>query len=179
MSRIGNRPVVIPSGVTVAVAGDTVNVKGPKGEISWDCHSSIQISVEDDSVCVGRRTEERIARSMHGTARQLIQNMVVGVSEGFVRTLEIVGVGYNAKLQGKKLVLAIGFCHPVEMTLPEGVECECPDATKIVIKGVDKQKVGQFAAEVRSIRPPEPYKCKGIMYEGEYIRRKQAKSFSA
>ena len=110
MSRIGNRPVVIPSGVTVAVAGDTVNVKGPKGEISWDCHSSIQISVEDGSVLVERRTQERIARSMHGTARQLVNNMVLGVSEGFSRTLEIEGVGYNAKLQGKKLVLSIGFC---------------------------------------------------------------------
>ena len=179
MSRIGSRPVVIPSGVTVAVDGDTVNVKGPKGEISWDCHSSIQISVEDGSVLVGRRTQERIARSMHGTARQLVNNMVLGVSEGFSRTLDIEGVGYNAKLQGKKLVLSIGFCHPVELIVPEGVECECPDATRIVVKGVDKQKVGQFAAEVRSKRPPEPYKGKGIRYEGEYIRRKQAKSFSA
>jgi len=108
MSRLGSQPIVIPSGVTVAVDGDTVKVKGPKGEISWDCHSSIQISVEDGSVLVGRRTQERIARSMHGTARQLVNNMVLGVSEGFSRTLEIEGVGYNAKLQGKKLVLSIG-----------------------------------------------------------------------
>ncbi|MEC9476593.1 MAG: 50S ribosomal protein L6 [Planctomycetota bacterium] len=179
MSRLGSQPVAIPSGVTVAVNGDTVNVKGPKGEISWDCHSSIEISVEDNSVHVGRRTQERIARSMHGTARQLVRNMVIGVTEGYSRALEIVGVGYNAKLQGKKLVLAIGFCHPVELQLPEGVECECPEATKVIVKGVDKQKVGQFAAEIRAIRPPEPYKGKGIRYKDEAVRRKQAKNFGA
>jgi len=179
MSRLGSQPVVIPSGVTVAVNGDTVNVKGPKGEISWNCHSSIEISVEDNAVRVDRRTQERIALSMHGTARQLVHNMVVGVTEGYSRILDIVGVGYNAKLQGKKLVLAIGFCHPVEMTLPEGVECECPEATRIIVKGVDKQKVGQFAAEIRAVRPPEPYKGKGIRYRNEMVRRKQAKNFGA
>ncbi|MGE4619851.1 MAG: 50S ribosomal protein L6 [Planctomycetota bacterium] len=177
MSRLGIQPVSIPSGVTVAVNGDTVNIKGPKGEISWDCHSSIGLSVEDDSVRVERRTQERIARSMHGTARQLVHNMIVGVTEGYVRTLEIVGVGYNAKIQGKKLVLSIGFCHPVDMVVPEGLECVCPEPTKIVINGVDKQKVGQFAAEIRAHRPPEPYKGKGIRYQDEVVRRKQAKSF--
>ena len=126
MSRLGKQPVKIPSGVAVEVSGDTVSVKGPKGEDTWNCHPAVQVSVEDDVVKFSRRTEEKIARSMHGTARQLVQNMIVGVTEGFSKTLDIIGVGYNAKMQGKKLVLSIGFCHPVAIDVPDGVECECP-----------------------------------------------------
>lgn len=179
MSRLGKKPVLIPSGVTVAVAGDQVNVKGPKGEISWDCHPSVGVAVVENQVTFTQRSDERIARTMHGTARQLVQNMVVGVTEGFSKTLDIVGVGYNAKVQGKKLVLSIGFCHPVEIQLPDGVECECPEPTRVVARGLDKQKVGQFAAVVRAVRPPEPYKGKGIRYSDEVVRRKQAKSFGS
>jgi large subunit ribosomal protein L6 len=176
MSRIGRRPIGIPAGVTVDVKGAEVHAKGPKGSISWEAHPSIAISVEGSEVQVTPKSQERIARSMHGTARQLIQNMVQGVNEGFSRTLEIVGVGYNAKLQGKSVVLQIGFCHPVDMPIPEGLNVECPTNTKIVITGVDKQSVGQYAANIRRVRPPEPYKGKGIRYEGEQVRRKAAKA---
>ncbi len=179
MSRLGNQPIAVPSGVTVSVSGDEVTVKGPKGEISWGCHPTVAVAVEEDKVVFTRRNEERIARTMHGTARQLVNNMITGVTEGFSKTLEIVGVGYNAKVQGKKLVLSIGFCHPVEIALPDGVECVCPEPTKVVATGLDKQKVGQFAAVVRAVRPPEPYKGKGIRYSDEVVRRKQAKSFGA
>ncbi len=177
MSRLGKQPVKIPSGVAVEVSGDTVSVKGPKGEDTWNCHPAVQVSVEDDVVKFSRRTEEKIARSMHGTARQLVQNMIVGVTEGFSKTLDIIGVGYNAKMQGNKLVLSIGFCHPVAIDVPDGVNCECPEPTRVVARGVNKQVVGQFVAEVRAVRPPEPYKGKGIRYSDEVVRRKQAKSF--
>jgi large subunit ribosomal protein L6 len=178
MSRVGRLPVAIPSGVKVEVKNGDVSVKGPKGSISWAGHPSVNISVEGSEVKVARASEERIARQMHGTARQLVHNMIQGVSEGFTRSLEIVGVGYNAKLQGKSLVLQIGFCHPVDMPVPEGLTVECPSNTKITITGVDKQSVGQFAANIRAVRPPEPYKGKGIRYEGEQVRRKAAKSVS-
>lgn len=179
MSRIGRKAVAIPSGVTVDVKGSEVSAKGPKGSISWTVHPAIEIAVEGSEVQVTRANEERIARQMHGTARQLIQNMVHGVTEGFTRALEIVGVGYNAKVQGKKVVLQIGFCHPVDMVIPEGLTVECPSNTRIVISGVDKQSVGQFAANIRRVRPPEPYKGKGIRYEGEQVRRKAAKASGA
>ncbi|MDC0852950.1 50S ribosomal protein L6 [Planctomycetota bacterium] len=179
MSRLGNRPLSIPAGVSVAVSDDEVNVKGPKGELLLPVHPEIKITVADDNITVSRKSEVRIARSMHGTSRQLLQNMIVGVTEGFKKELEIIGVGYNAKVQGSKLILSIGFCHPVEFDKPEGVEVVCPENTKIVISGTDKQAVGQFAANIRAVRKPEPYKGKGIRYKDEVVRRKQAKSFGS
>ena len=139
MSRLGKRPLAIPSGVTVDVSGDAVNIKGPKGELTLPVHPTIEVAVADDAVNVGRKSEERIARAMHGTSRQLIQNMILGVTQGFTKELEIVGVGYNAKVQGSKLVLSIGFCHPVDFDIPEGIKCECPENTRIVISGPDKR----------------------------------------
>ncbi len=176
MSRVGRTLITIPSGVTVDMKGSAVHVKGPKGDISWDVHPTVRVESADGKVHVHANSTERLARAMHGTARQLIFNMVQGVSQGFSQSLEIVGVGYNAKMQGKKLVLQIGFCHPVEMPVPEGLSVECPSNVKITITGVDKQLVGQFAANVRRVRPPEPYKGKGIRYDGEYVRRKAAKA---
>ena len=178
MSRIGKRPVAVPPGVKVKLDGRKLLVEGPKGKTSWEHHRTVEVGVEDSQITVNRASNSKLARAMHGTARQLINNMVVGVSQGFERTLEIVGVGYNAKVEDKSLVLAIGFCHPVKMAIPEGLQIETPRPTIIVIRGIDKQMVGQFAAEVRRVRPPEPYKGKGIRYQGEEIRRKTAKSFA-
>ena len=179
MSRLGRKPLSIPSGVTVAINSDAIDIKGPKGELSFPIHETIEVSHADDTISVGRKSEDRIARAMHGTTRQLIQNMILGVTQGFTKELQIVGVGYNAKMQGTKLVLSIGFCHPVDFEVPQGVQCECPENTRIVISGPDKQAVGQFAANIRAVRKPEPYKGKGIRYKGEEVRRKQAKSFGA
>ncbi|HIA27066.1 MAG TPA: 50S ribosomal protein L6 [Planctomycetes bacterium] len=179
MSRLGKLPVMIPSGVKVEMKGAEIHVSGPKGDISWSVHPSVSVEVGDGQVGVDARNSEKISLAMHGTARQLINNMVIGVSDGFKKTLDIVGVGYNAKIQGKDLVLQIGFCHPVVLPIPQGLTIECPVQTRVVINGVDKQLVGQFAANVRRIRPPEPYKGKGIRYEKEVVRRKQAKSFGA
>lgn len=179
MSRLGKMPVAIPSGVKVEMKGTEIKVSGPKGDINWAVHPSVSVEVGDSQVEVTALTTERISRAMHGTARQLIRNMVLGVSEGFKRTLDIVGVGYNAKIQGKDLVLQIGFCHPVVMPIPQGLTVECPVQTRVVVSGIDKQLVGQFAANIRKVRPPEPYKGKGIRYEDETVRRKQAKSFGA
>jgi len=165
--------------VQVDVAGRKVSVKGPKGQISWESHPAVAIALEDGKLRVTPRTESRLARAMHGTTRQLLHNMVQGVTQGFRRTLDIVGVGYNAKIQGKKLVLQIGFCHPVDVEIPEGLTIECPTNVRIHVNGVDKQLVGQFAANIRRIRPPEPYKGKGIRYEGEQLRRKAAKAAGA
>ena len=179
MSRIGKQPIEIPSGVKVSVSGRSVNVEGPKGKLSWEHHKAVKVTVEGSSIAVDRNGDFKLARALHGTTRQLIQNMVQGVSAGFERKLEIIGVGYNAKTDKKNLVMQIGFCHPVEMPIPAGLEIETPKPTFITVRGVDKQKVGQFAAEIRSVRPPEPYKGKGIRYVGEFVRRKQAKSFGA
>ncbi len=179
MSRIGRAPVAVPAGVQVDMKGREIHVKGPKGEISWEVHPSISVAVEGSTIQVTPTTDERIARQMHGTARQLIHNMVMGVTAGFAKTLDIVGVGYNAKLQGKSLVLQIGFCHPVDMPIPEGLTVECPSNIRIIVSGVDKQLVGQFSANIRRVRPPEPYKGKGIRYDGEKVRRKAAKTASA
>ncbi len=179
MSRIGKLPISLPANVSVDVQGRTVKVKGPKGEISWDHHRTVEVKSADGSVTVEPVSTERLARALHGTTRQLVRNMVVGVSAGFEKKLSIVGVGYNAKVQGKELVMNIGFCHTVDMPIPQGLDIECPSNTQIVVKGVDKQLVGQFAANVRRVRPPEPYKGKGIRYEGEIVRRKAAKSFGA
>ena len=177
MSRIGKNPVAIPGGVEVSVKTGTVAVKGPKGQLEQTFDTRhVKIEVEGTEVKVERTSNAKPARAMHGLYRALIQNMVTGVTEGFSRKLEIEGVGYQAKAQGKKLTLQIGFCHPVEFEMPQGLECETPSNTVIVLTGPDKQVVGQMAANIRRVRPPEPYKGKGIRYEGEYIRRKAGKS---
>jgi len=176
MSRIGKKPVEIPSGVTVTINGDTVTVKGPKGELTRSFNPDINITVEDNIIHVTRPSDSKNHRALHGTTRALLANMVEGVSKGFEKSLELVGVGYRAQKQGKKLVLNVGYSHPVEFEPEEGLEVEVPSNTKIVVKGVSKERVGAFAANIRDVRPPEPYKGKGIRYEGEYVRRKEGKT---
>ena len=176
MSRVGRKPVEIPAGVTVTLNGHTVTVKGPKGELTRTFHSDIEIKVEDNNVVVNRPSDEKLHRSQHGTTRAIIANMVEGVSKGFERNLELIGVGYRAQKQGKKLVLNVGYSHPVEIEPEEGIEIEVPANTKISIKGTDKERVGALAANIRDVRPPEPYKGKGIRYEGEHVRRKEGKT---
>jgi large subunit ribosomal protein L6 len=176
MSRVGKKPVEIPAGVTVTLNGNTVTVKGPKGELTRTFHSDIEIKVEDNIVNVSRPTDEKLHRSLHGTTRAIIANMVEGVSQGFERNLELIGVGYRAQKQGKKLVLNVGYSHPVEIEPEEGLEIEVPANTKITIKGTDKERVGALAANIRDVRPPEPYKGKGIRYAGEQVRRKEGKT---
>ena len=176
MSRVGKKPVEIPAGVTVTLNGNTVTVKGPKGELTRTFHSDIEIKVEDNIVNVSRPTDEKLHRSLHGTTRAIIANMVEGVSQGFERNLELIGVGYRAQKQGKKLVLNVGYSHPVEIEPEEGLEIEVPAHTKITIKGTDKERVGALAANIRDVRPPELYKGKGIRYAGEQVRRKEGKT---
>ena len=177
MSRIGRLPVAIPAGVDVSVAaGNVVTVKGPKGTLERALPTEMEIKVEDGHVVVSRPNDLKKMKSLHGLTRSLIHNMVVGVSEGYTKELEVNGVGYRAQKQGKKLVLALGYSHPVEMEDPEGITTEAPDATTVVVKGIDKALVGNYAANIRSWRIPEPYKAKGIRYEGEYIRRKEGKT---
>ncbi|AQS53819.1 50S ribosomal protein L6 [Jeotgalibaca dankookensis] len=176
MSRIGNKLVEIPAGVTVTQDGNTIVVKGPKGELTQTFSDLITINIEDNIVTFTRPNEEKFTKSLHGTVRALFNNMVVGVSEGFKKELDLVGVGYRAQLQGKKLVLNVGYSHPVEFTPEEDVLVEVPSNTKIVISGVNKEKVGALAANVRGVRPPEPYKGKGIKYVDEIIRRKEGKT---
>ncbi len=177
MSRIGKKPISLPDGVSVTVEqGNTVQVKGPKGTLTQKIHGDIKVSIEDGVVTVERPSDVAEHRALHGLSRSLIQNMVTGVSEGFSKTLEIVGVGYRAQKQGKKLVLNMGYSHPVEMEEPAGIEFEVPAPTRILVKGIDKQLVGETAANVRKVRPPEPYKGKGIKYEAEHIRRKVGKA---
>ena len=177
MSRIGNKLINIPAGVTVAVAeGNLVTVKGPKGELKAKFNSELTISVEGTTVVVKRPNDTKEIKTIHGTTRALLNNMVVGVSEGFKKTLEINGVGYRAQMQGKKLIVSAGYSHNVEMDVPEGLKVELPKNTQIIISGIDKQVVGQFAAEIRDIRKPEPYKGKGIKYDYEVIRRKEGKT---
>ncbi|QWU06782.1 50S ribosomal protein L6 [Heyndrickxia coagulans] len=176
MSRIGKKPVEIPSGVTVTINGDTVTVKGSKGELTRSFNPDINIAVEDNIIHVTRPSDSKNHRALHGTTRALLANMVEGVSKGFEKSLELVGVGYRAQKQGKKLVLNVGYSHPVEFEPEEGLEVEVPSNTKIVVKGVSKERVGAFAANIRDVRPPEPYKGKGIRYEGEYVRRKEGKT---
>lgn len=177
MSRIGRLPIAIPAGVTFSVSADkVVTVKGPKGELVKAMHKDINIEVENNEVIVTRPSDVKEHRALHGLTRALINNMVIGVNEGFSKTLELVGVGYRAQLQGNKLVLNLGFSHPVEIEALEGITFETPAATKIVIKGIDKQVVGAQTADIRRWRKPEPYKGKGIKYEGEVIRRKEGKT---
>lgn len=177
MSRIGNKAIAIPAGVTVNVAeGNLVTVKGPKGELSFKFNSEIKINVEATSVVVERPNDSKEMNMFQGTTRAVLNNMVVGVSEGFKKTLEINGVGYRAQLQGNTLVVSAGYSHTVEMPVPNGLKVELPKNTVIIISGADKQAVGQFAAEIREIRKPEPYKGKGIKYDYEHIRRKEGKT---
>jgi len=177
MSRIGKIPVTIPAGVEVKIDEDNlVTVKGPKGELSEKISPLITIKIEDGVLTVTRENDQKESRSLHGLSRSLIGNMVTGVSEGFERKLEIVGVGYKADKQGKKLVLNLGYSHPIEMLDPEGITTETPSATEILVKGINKAIVGNYAAIIRAWRPPEPYKGKGIKYAGEKIRRKEGKA---
>lgn len=176
MSRIGLKPIEIPQGVEVKVNGDNVTVKGPKGELSRTIHSEMKVIVEENQVTVERPNDSKTAKSLHGTTRSLIFNMVEGVKNGYEKALEIQGVGYRAQKQGNKLVVNAGYSHPVEIVPEDGIEIDVPANTRIVIKGIDKEKVGALAANIRAIRPPEPYKGKGIRYEGEYVRRKEGKT---
>ncbi|WP_459503669.1 50S ribosomal protein L6 [Bacillus sp. C1] len=177
MSRIGKKILEIPAGVTITVAEDnTVTVKGPKGELTRKFNADMSIKIEENTLTVERPSEQKEHRALHGTTRALLGNMVEGVTTGFARGLELVGVGYRAQKQGNKLVLSVGYSHPVEMTPEAGLEVEVPAPTKIVIKGIDKQRVGEFAANIRAVRAPEPYKGKGIRYEGEVVRRKEGKT---
>lgn len=177
MSRIGKKILEIPAGVTITIAEDnTVAVKGPKGELTRKFNADMSIKIEENTLTVERPSEQKEHRALHGTTRALIGNMVEGVTAGFARGLELVGVGYRAQKQGDKLVLSVGYSHPVEMTPEAGLEVEVPAPTKIVIKGIDKQRVGEFAANIRAVRAPEPYKGKGIRYEGEVVRRKEGKT---
>ena len=177
MSRIGKQPVVVPAGVTVALSeGNVLEVKGPKGSLKNTFHPTMIIKVEDDAITVARPSDDKFERSLHGLTRSMIQNMVDGVTNGFKKQLEINGVGYRAAKSGKKLTLTLGYSHPVEMEDPEGIESIVEGQNKIIVKGIDKEKVGQFAAEIRTKRPPEPYKGKGIKYSDEHIRRKVGKT---
>ncbi len=175
MSRIGNKHIPLPAGVTVTVEGNLITVKGPKGQLELVKNPNISVNVEENNVVVTRPTNDKEHRSLHGTTRALVHNMVVGVSEGYEKVLEIVGVGYRAQLQGNTLVLNLGYSHPVNMELPKGISVTCPSATEVHVLGCDKQVVGEFAAEIRKVRGPEPYKGKGVHYKGEHIRRKEGK----
>jgi len=176
LSRIGKMPVVIPGGVEATITGSKVTVVGPKGQLIRDFHQDIAIVKEDNQMVVNRPSDQKFHRSLHGLTRALLQNMVDGVHKGFVRNLELVGVGYRASKQGNKLVLTVGYSHPVELDPGTELEVEVPIPTKISIKGIDKEMVGAFAAKVRSVREPEPYKGKGIRYEGEKVIRKVGKA---
>ena len=177
MSRIGKLPINIPGGVTITVGdGNTVTVKGPKGELTEKICPEMELKEENGVLTVSRPSDDKEHRALHGLSRSLVHNMVVGVTEGFAKKLEIVGVGYRAQLQGKKLVLNVGYSHPVEFEPPQGIEYEVPAPNKITVKGIDKQQVGQIAADIRAVRKPEPYKGKGIRYEGEFVRHKEGKT---
>ncbi|KYG33923.1 50S ribosomal protein L6 [Alkalihalobacillus trypoxylicola] len=176
MSRIGKKPVEVPSGVTITLNGTTFSVKGPKGELTRELHPDMKVNVEESQVTVERPSEKKEHKALHGTTRSLINNMVEGVTKGFERGLELVGVGYRATKSGQKLVLNVGYSHPVEIVPEAGIEIEVPSNTKVIVKGIDKERVGALASNIRSVRLPEPYKGKGIRYEGEYIRRKEGKT---
>lgn len=176
MSRVGKKPIEIPAGVTVTLDNHHVTVKGPKGELSRTFHSDIEIKIEENVINISRPTDNKEHRALHGTTRAVLANMVEGVSKGFERGLELVGVGYRASKQGTKLVLNVGYSHPVEIEAEKGLEIEVPTNTKVIVKGTDKERVGALAANIRDVRPPEPYKGKGIRYEGEYVRRKEGKT---
>ncbi len=179
MSRIGRKPIDIPQGVEVSIDGNTVRVKGPKGELSQDVHREMRISIAGNRVLVERPSDEPFHRSLHGLTRSLLANMIEGVTKGYSKGLEIEGVGYRAAKSGEKLVLTVGYSHPVEIEPGPGIVFEVPSPTKITVKGLDKQRVGEVAAEIRAVRKPEPYQGKGLHYEGERIRRKAGKTGKA
>jgi large subunit ribosomal protein L6 len=176
MSRIGRQPITVPSGVDVVIDGVRVAVKGPRGALEQTFHADMRIRQEDGVLIVERPSDERVHRSLHGLTRTLLANMVEGVTNGFEKRLEIVGVGYRAALKGADLEIAAGYSHPVPFPAPEGIEFEVPAPNRIVVRGIDKQQVGEVAAKIRKIRKPEPYKGKGIRYEGEYVRKKAGKA---
>ncbi|MDD7795995.1 50S ribosomal protein L6 [Clostridium sp. 'White wine YQ'] len=177
MSRVGRLPIAIPAGATITVTPDNVvTVKGPKGELVKAMHKDIKIAVENNEVVVTRPSDQKNHRALHGLTRALINNMVIGVTQGFSKTLELIGVGYRAQLQGKKLVMNLGYSHPVEVEAVEGVDFKLDGTTKVIVEGIDKEKVGAVAADIRSWREPEPYKGKGIKYSNEVIRRKEGKT---
>ena len=176
MSRIGRAPIEIPAGVEVTCNGTIVTVKGPKGTLTHDVQPDMTVTVEDNTIHVTRPSDDKLHRSLHGLTRTLIHNMVIGVTEGFSKTLEINGVGYRAAKEGQNLVMHLGFSHTVTMSENADIQIEVPNPNQVIIKGIDKEKVGQFAAEVRAKRPPEPYKGKGIKYDYEHIRRKEGKT---
>jgi large subunit ribosomal protein L6 len=175
MSRIGRKPIPVPSGVTVTIDPDVVRVHGPKGELSERIPRDMKVAQEGEEITVTRPTDRGEHRALHGLTRSLVANMVEGVTDGFQKTLEIQGVGYRAQLKGKDLELALGYSHPVPVKAPEGIEFEVPQPTRVIVKGISKQMVGEMAAYIRKQRPPEPYKGKGIRYEGEYVARKVGK----
>lgn len=176
MSRIGNLPIQIPEGVTVEKTGNIVMVKGPKGGLKFEVNPTILVGVEDSKVTLKRKNEQKQTWALHGLTRAILSNMITGVSSGWSKNLELVGVGYRAQVQGDRLILLVGFSHPVEIKAPDNIEFQVKDNTKITIFGIDKEKVGQIAAKIRQIKPPEPYKGKGIRYEGEVVRRKAGKA---
>jgi large subunit ribosomal protein L6 len=175
MSRIGRKPIPVPAGVTISVEPDVVRVHGPRGELSERVHRDITVTQDGDVLTVTRPTDRGEHRALHGLTRSLVFNMVEGVTNGYAKTLEIQGVGYRAALKGRDLELALGYSHPVSIKAPEGIEFEVPVPTRVVVKGISKQLVGEIAATIRKQRPPEPYKGKGIRYEGEYVARKVGK----
>ncbi|MEX0837572.1 MAG: 50S ribosomal protein L6 [Gemmatimonadota bacterium] len=176
MSRIGKMPVDTPKGVEAKIDGQRLTVKGPKGSLELDVHPEMTVVVDDGQIRVERPSDSKSHRALHGLSRSLIANMVTGVTDGFNKTLEIVGVGYRAEAKGKAITLTVGYSHSIEYKPVEGVDLACPNQTTVVVSGIDKQKVGQAAAEIRGFRPPEPYKGKGIRYQGEHVRRKAGKT---
>ena len=179
MSRIGKQPIEVPKGVDVTVSGQNVKVKGAKGQLTLDAHADMTVTLDDGVISVVRPSDEPEHRALHGLTRSLIANMVEGVVDGFSKTLEIQGVGYKAEKKAQGILLTLGYSHTIDYQAPAGVELDTPSPTTIVVSGIDKQKVGQAAAEIRAFRPPEPYKGKGIRYQGEHVRRKAGKTASA
>jgi len=176
MSRIGRKPIAVPNGVNVTVDNTLITVKGPKGTLSRELHKDMKVVVAENEITVERPSDNKLHRSLHGTTRSVVANMVNGVTEGFSKNLELVGVGYRANKTGDKVVLNVGYSHPVEITPEQGIEFDVPSNTRIIVKGIDKELVGATAAKIRSVREPEPYKGKGIKYEGERILRKEGKA---
>ncbi|MBB6675070.1 50S ribosomal protein L6 [Cohnella nanjingensis] len=176
MSRIGRKPIQVPNGVNVNLDNNVITVKGPKGSLSRELHKDMKLVIESDVITVERPSDNKLHRALHGTTRSVVANMVSGVTEGYAKNLELVGVGYRANKTGEKLVLNVGYSHPVEFVPENGIEFEVPAQNRIIVKGIDKEAVGAIAAKVRAVRPPEPYKGKGIKYEGERIIRKEGKA---
>ncbi|WP_046213342.1 50S ribosomal protein L6 [Paenibacillus wulumuqiensis] len=176
MSRIGRKPIEVPSGVEITLDNTTLTVKGPKGTLSRELHKDMKVNVEGNVITIERPSDNKLHRSLHGTTRSVVSNMVSGVTTGFSKALELVGVGYRASKSGDKIVLNVGYSHPVEITPEAGIDFDVPTNTRIVVNGIDKERVGAYAAKIRSVREPEPYKGKGIKYEGERILRKEGKA---